>query len=60
MSRFRKTDFRKKKFVIEIFFFDLYTPSFIVELHLHYLIHYWKRYVNHYTTGVISGHTCNF
>ena len=45
---------------IILLFVNLCTPSFIIGLHLNYFIHYWKRYVNHYMTGVISDPTCNF
>ena len=56
---------RKKKkelFESEIFFLlvDLFTVLLIFVLFPNYLIHHWKSYVNHYTTGVISGHTFNF
>lgn len=55
---------KKTLFVTEVFFLfvNLSTASFIIGLHLNYLIHYLKRYVtwNHFKTGVISGYTCNF
>ena len=59
ISHFSKTDFLKKEFFArEIFFLfaNLFITSIIVTLHLNYLIHYQKRCVNHYSTGVISGH----
>ena len=59
----KKTDISTKEYCVTEMVFvliNLFTPSLTFDLNPNPVMHYWKSYVNHYTTGLIGSQGYNF